>query len=154
MIQTTVENLSRYESLNPLFPAAFSALKALSEEAFIKGRHEVDGDRVYINAAEYDTKPAESSCMEHHGRYIDVMWMVSGEEIIGTCPVSQLQEITMPYSEKDDVCLAKLPGCYTELKIKAGDVVILFPEDAHAPCMQLNGASCVRKLIAKVEVAV
>jgi YhcH/YjgK/YiaL family protein len=152
MIQTTVENLSRYESLNPLFPAAFAALKALAAEAFTKGRHEVDGDRIYVNAAEYDTKPVSDSCMEHHKRYIDVMWMVSGEEIIGTCPVSQLEAITMPYSEKDDVCLAKLPGRYTELKIKAGDVVILFPEDAHAPCMQLDGVSAVRKLIAKVEV--
>ena len=151
MIQTTVENLFRYESLNPLFPAAFSALKALSKEAFTKGRHEVDGDHIYINAAEYDTKPAESSCMEHHGRYIDVMWMVSGEEIIGTCPVSQLQEITMPYSEKDDVCLAKLPGCYTELKIKAGDVVILFPEDAHAPCTHLTAPTEYTKLVIKLE---
>jgi YhcH/YjgK/YiaL family protein len=152
MIQTTVENLSRYESLNPLFPAAFAAMEALAAEAFTKGRHEVDGDRIYVNAAEYDTKPVSDSCMEHHKRYIDVMWMVSGEEIIGTCPVAQLQEFIKPYSSEIDAALAKLVPVYTEVKIGAGDVVILFPEDAHAPCMQLDGVSAVRKLIAKVEV--
>jgi YhcH/YjgK/YiaL family protein len=152
MIQTTVENLSRYESLNPLFPAAFAALKALAAETFTKGRHEVDGDRIFINAAEYETKPASESCMEHHRRYIDVMWMVSGEEIIGVCPVVQLKEFTKPYSEEIEAALAKLVPVYTEAKVTAGDVVILFPEDAHAPCMQLNGPSDVRKLIAKVEV--
>ena len=152
MIQTTVNDLSRYESLNPLFPAAFSALKALASGEFIKGRHEVDGDHIFINAAEYDTNPVERSGMEHHKRYIDVMWMVSGQETIGVCDTANLTEFTMAYSEKDDVALAKLVPVYTELKIKAGDVVILFPEDAHAPSMELDGTSHVQKLIAKVEV--
>lgn len=152
MILTTVSQLNRYESLNPLFPKTFAALAELAGQPFEKGRHEVDGDRIYINAAEYDTRPAEGAGMEHHKRYIDVMWMVSGEETIGVCNTSQLTDITMPYSEKDDVALAKLVGVYTEVKIKTGDVVILFPEDAHAPSMQLNGAGHVQKLIAKVEV--
>ena len=152
MIQTTVNDLSRYESLNPLFPAAFSALKALASGEFIKGRHEVDGDHIFINAAEYDTNPVERSGMEHHRRYIDVMWMVSGEEIIGTCPVAQLQEFTKPYSSDIDAALAKLVPVYTEVKIGAGDVVILFPEDAHAPSMDLHGTAHVQKYIAKVEV--
>lgn len=154
MIQTTVENLSRYESLHSLFPAAFAALKALSAGPFKKGRHEVDGDRIFINAAEYETKPASDSCMEHHKRYIDVMWMVSGEEIIGVCPVAQLQAFIKPYNEEIDAALAKLVPVYTEARVSAGDVVILFPEDAHAPCMLLNDSSNVRKLIAKVEVNV
>ena len=152
MILTTVSDLMHYESLNPLFPKTFAALAELAEQPFEKGRHEVDGDHVYINAAEYDTSPAEVAGMEHHKRYIDVMWMVSGEETIGVCNTNQLTDITMPYSEKDDVALAKLASLYTEVKIKAGDVVILFPEDAHAPSMQLNGVSHVQKLIAKVEV--
>lgn len=152
MILTNIENLNRYASLNPLFPKTFSALETLSTQEFVKGRHEVDGNHIYINSAEYDTNPVETSCMEHHKRYIDVMWMVSGEEIIGVCPVAQLQEFTKPYTEEIDAALAKLVPVYTEVKIGAGDVVILFPEDAHAPCMQLGGVSHVRKLIAKVEV--
>ena len=152
MILTTISDLMRYESLNPLFPKAFFALKALSEQDFVKGRHDVDGDHIYVNAAEYDTKPADVSCMEHHKRYIDVMWMVSGEETIGVCPVSALTEFTKPYTEEIEAALAKLPAVYTEVKIGAGHVVILFPEDAHAPAMQTDGVSHVQKLIAKVEV--
>ena len=152
MILTTVTALNRYKSLNPLFPKAFEALEALAAAPYEKGRHEVDGDKIYVNAAEYDTRPADVSGMEHHKRYIDVMWMVSGEEIIGVCDTADLTEFTMPYSKKDDAALAKLVPVYTEVKIAAGDVVILFPEDAHAPSMQLEGVSHVQKLIAKVEV--
>ena len=152
MILSTISDLHRYESINPLFSKAFSALNTLSQQHFQKGRHEVDGDRIFINATEYETRPASESCMEHHKRYIDVMWMVSGEEIIGTCPVAQLQEITKPYSSEIDAALAKLVPVYTEVKIGAGDVVILFPEDAHAPSMDLHGTAHVQKYIAKVEV--
>ena len=153
MILTTVSQLNRFTSLNPNFAKAFAALAELAAAPFMKGRHDVDGDKVYINAAEYDTRPVEVSGMEHHKRYIDVMWMVSGQETIGVCDTSELTEFTMAYSEKDDAALAKLVPVYTEVKIKAGDVVILFPEDAHAPSMQLDGLSHVQKLIAKVEVA-
>lgn len=152
MILTTTQDLKRYESMHPLFAKTFAALEKLAALPFTKGRHEVDGDAVYVNAAEYDTKPADSSCMEHHKRYIDVMWMVSGEETIGVCPVSELTEFTKPYTDEIDAALAKLPVVYTEIKIDAGDVVILFPEDGHAPAMHLNGAAHVQKLIAKVEV--
>ena len=152
MILTTVTRLSRYASLNSNFPKAFAALAELAAASFEKGRHEVDGETIYINAAEYDTRPASASGMEHHKRYIDVMWMVSGQETIGVCDTANLTEFTMAYSGKDDVALAKLVPVYTELKIKAGDVVILFPEDAHAPSMELDGTSHVQTLIAKVEV--
>lgn len=152
MILTTRDDLKRYESLHPLFAKTFAALKELESLPYKKGRHEVDGSKIYINAAEYDTKSAAVSGMEHHKRYIDVMWMISGEETIGVCPVSALCDITMPYSEANDVALAKLVPVYTEVKIKAGDVVILFPEDAHAPGMHLHDEAHVQKLIAKVEV--
>lgn len=152
MILTTAQDLYRYESIHPMFAKTFAALEKLSALPFTKGRHEVDGDLVYINAAEYDTKPADVSCMEHHKRYIDVMWMVSGEETIGVCPVSLLDDFTKPYSSEIDAALANLTSVYTEVRISTGDVVILFPEDAHAPAMQLGSASHVQKLIAKVEV--
>lgn len=152
MILTTTQDLKRYEAMHPLFAKTFAALEQLAALPFTAGRHEVDGDAVYINAAEYDTKQAESSCMEHHRRYIDVMWMVSGEETIGVCPVSALTEFTKPYTAEIDAALAKLPAVYTEVKIGAGDVVILFPEDGHAPAMELSGTAHVQKFIAKVEV--
>ena len=90
--------------------------------------------------------------MEFHRNYIDVMWMIDGEEIIGIHPVSALQTITKEYDPSGDYALAQLDPEYTQLIMKKGTVAILFPEDAHAPSMQLNGPSAVKKLIAKVMV--
>ena len=98
MILTTVDRLERYCSANPRFPAAFDALRKLAEEPFTKGRKEVDGDQIFINCAEYTTNPSETSSMEFHRRYIDVMWMLDGEEIIGIHPVSALKNIKKEYA--------------------------------------------------------
>lgn len=150
MILTTIDCLEHYVSANSRFPAAFDALKKLAAEPFTKGRKEVDGEQIFINCAEYITNPKETSSMEFHRRYIDVMWMLNGEEIIGIHPVSELKNIKKEYDANGDYALADLDPEYTQLVMKKGIVAILFPEDAHAPSMQLNGPCAVQKLIAKV----
>ena len=150
MILTTIDCLDRYTYVNPRFPSTFDALRKLAAEPFTKGRKEVDGDQIFINCAEYTTNPPETSSMEFHKRYIDVMWMLDGEEIIGIHPVSALKNIKKEYDAEGDYALADLDPKYTQLVMKKGMVAILFPEDAHAPSMQLNGPCTVHKLIGKV----
>jgi len=150
MIQTNVENLNRYSALNPYFPAAFAALKELAEKPFVKGRHEVDGDNIYVNAIEYDTHPLEGALAEAHVQYIDVMWLVSGQEQLAYYPTPGLKEITMEYDAAGDALLAKVEKDSTLVQFRPGSVVILFPEDAHAPGLDLEGTNHVTKLIAKV----
>ena len=150
MIHTTFEEMKRYEGLNPFFKEAFAAIASVKEEEFVKGRHEVDGENVYINAIEYDTKPAENCIFEAHRKYIDVMYLLEGEEFIGYTPLKNCKHVTMEYSEKDECSLAKLEPETMKIHMLPGDVCILFPEDAHAPSIQATDAPVhVKKLIAK-----
>lgn len=150
MIHTTFSKIQRYASLDPYFEAAFAALSELKQEEFIKGRHEVDGDNIYINAIEYETKPEEKCIFEAHKRYIDVMLLLEGEEWIGYTPLRNCKNITMEYNDKDECCLAKLEPEMMKVHMLPGDVCILFPEDAHAPSITYAESTHVRKLIAKV----
>lgn len=152
MILTNRENLSNYRSLNPYFAMAFDALEQLAEKPFKKGRYHVDGENVFINALEYDTHSEENALMEAHRSYIDVMWMVSGEEQIGVCPVTCMADITTPYDSAGDAALSKVPQGCSYVQMKPGSVCVLFPEDGHAPGMNVDRCSCVQKLIAKVRV--
>lgn len=149
MILTTIQEMDRYVSVNPRFAAAFAAARALAEKTFAGGRYEVDGEEIFINAAEYDTKPAAQSLMEAHRRYIDVMVMLEGEETIGIQNVSTVA-VTKPYDESGDALLGALEPGYTAIHMQPGSVAILLPEDAHAPGMDYAGTHHVRKLICKV----
>lgn len=150
MIHTTFSEINRYVALNPFFEEAFKALSSLKKEDFVKGRHEVDGDNIYINAIEYDTKEEDKCIFEAHRKYIDVMLLLEGEEQIGYTPLRNCRNITMEYNEKDECCLAKLEPEMMKVHMLPGDVCILFPEDAHAPSIKAGESSHVKKLIAKV----
>ena len=152
MILTTTDKLSKYINDNPNFADAFAALAELAAKPFAPGRHEVDGDRIFINAAEYDTRDSQGASMEFHKRYIDVMWMVSGKETIGIAPNCDALTVTKEYDAEGDYALAALPASYTRLAMAPGCVAILFPEDAHAPSLNADGVDHVQKLICKVRV--
>ena len=152
MIHTTVTDLGRYSALNPYFPAAFETLSKMAAQPFVAGRHEVDGENIYVIALDYDTHPLEGAKSEAHKKYIDVMWIVSGKEQLGYYPTAAHKNITMEYNESNDCLLADIEKETTMAQFYAGDVVILFPEDGHAPGLDLDGTQHVQKLIAKVRV--
>lgn len=152
MIVTTLANLSDYTSVHPLFAEAFRALAALAAEPFLRGQHPVLGDRIFINALEYDTKPAEDALMEAHRRYIDVMLLLEGSEEIAVFETDALTHVTVPYTPEADALLAQLEPQPLRVRMTPGSVCILFPEDAHAPGLDAEGTSRVRKLIAKIAV--
>lgn len=150
MIQTTLQELTRFPTVHPRFQKAFAALQQLAAEPFVKGRHDIDGEQIFINAAEYDTKAPGDLLYEAHRKYIDVMLLLSGEEQIHVLPVSKLTNITAPYDDAGDALLAKEKQLSSVIQMEPGTVAILFPEDAHAPGMMTHQSCRVRKLIAKV----
>jgi len=152
MVLTTIDYLKRYASLSPYFSAAFAALTGMAEGPFERGRKAVDGENVFVVGLEYDTHPTDGALMEVHRTYIDVMWMVSGQEQMAVCPVEQMTQLTQPYDAVGDAALGHMPTGCSMLRMEPGTVCILFPEDAHAPGLDVCGTSHVQKLIAKVRV--
>ena len=152
MIHTTIRDIARYYPLIPGGEKVFSEMKKLCESDFCAGRHDVDGDNIFINAAEYTTKPASASVLEAHRKYIDVMLLLEGEETIGVCDAGSAVETVKEYYEKIEAALYKLPEKYTGVYMKKGDVCVLFPEDCHAPGMEAGEPCKVKKLIGKIRI--
>ena len=150
MIKTTLGQLERYAPLHPAFSRAFEALRQQASEPFEAGVTPVDGERIYINAFSYDTKPPSESQMEAHRKYVDVMYLYDGAEHIGCCSLDCLTEITAPYAADGDALLARLPQGYTVLDMRAGDVAVFFPEDAHCPGLTADTVQHVKKMVVKV----
>lgn len=152
MILTEKEQINHYATLNPFFSTAFSALEKLATSTCSPGRYSIDGDNVFVNVLEYDTSSEQNAQMEAHRVYIDVMWMLSGTEQIAVCPLEDMTQLTSAYDATDDSLLGQIPGGCTYIQMQPGSICILFPEDGHAPGLNVAESSRVRKLIAKVRV--
>jgi YhcH/YjgK/YiaL family protein len=151
MIQDTLAQSARYEALSPRFAQAFAFLRTVDGTQTL-GRHDLDGDNVFALVQTYATKPIESAKFEAHRKYIDVQFLYSGRETILWAPLAAMKEQTMAYDEAKEAALWKLVPDVTPLHMSAGHFAILYPEDAHAPCIEWGTSEQVFKVVVKVAV--
>lgn len=151
MILDTLDNSARYESLNSRFAKAFAYLRTVDGTQPL-GRFDIDGDDCFALVQTYETKPVEKAKFEAHRKYIDVQFLYSGRESILWAPLATMQEETMAFDEGKDAALWKLTPDLTPLHLSAGHFTVLYPQDAHAPCVEWDKPEQVFKVVVKVAV--
>ncbi len=148
MIFDTLNNVDNYKGLGRVY----TALKFLAETDFNEidlGIYELDGDNIFYMVQCYDTDP-DKTISEAHKKYIDIQYMVEGEEIIGVTDISAEKELTEAKEEND----VWFYNCKTEpLVLSAGKYMVLYPNDLHCPGVATKGtARLCRKVVVKVKV--
>ena len=126
--------------------------ETLVEPPEISGKVEIDSDNVFLLLNCYETRSKEESKAEAHRKYIDVMYMVEGTEVVYVKPVHRLQKVTREYDTQIDALLAEIDEDSSEIRLMPGDFLILFPEDAHAPACSVDQSVHVKKIIGKVKI--
>ena len=119
MIFDTIENAKTYKGLNERIDRVLEEVVKYTPENYTTGRVDLDGDNVYMNISAYETKPAAGSLAEAHRQYIDVMYMVEGEELIYVKPTDKLQNITKEYDPSIEALLADLDADATPVRLQA-----------------------------------
>lgn len=152
MILDTLENSAPYESLHPGFAKAIAFLRTVDGTQPL-GRHDLDGDNVFALVQTYESKPRDTALFEAHRKYIDVQFVHSGHETILWAPLAAMKEQTMAHDDAKDAALWKLVPEATPLHMDPGHFAILYPHDAHAPCIQRGKPEQVFKVVVKVAVA-
>ena len=111
------------------------------------GRHEVDGNALFINVSSYETRAFSECRFEAHRRYIDVQMVLSGAERIDVQPIGLLE--AEPFDEAADNMF--LDGhASASVVMTPGMFVACFPDDAHKPGIAVGESSPVKKAVFKV----
>lgn len=149
MIYDILENRALYDTVHP---GVARGLRYLAETDFSKlpdGRQEIDGDRVFANLQSYETKPVNET-PEGHKEYIDIQYLISGVELVGVAPLNTMTDVAEAHPERD---LWLYHGSSEPLTIGNGRFLALWPGDAHAPCIAVDGIpAAARKCVVKVRV--
>ncbi|HIP12070.1 MAG TPA: DUF386 domain-containing protein [Arcobacter sp.] len=99
----------------------------------------------------YHSKDRDKCFFESHRKYIDVQFILEGEEIIEVRDTDNLH-VNFQYDENMDLIKYNDSQNTSILKLQKGDVAIFYPEDAHMPCVKLNQSVKVVKTVVKVKV--
>lgn len=147
MIYDTLPNIARYAALNGRLRRALEYLAATDFSQVADGRYELEGDALFVNVMTAATRPRPDgdARMEAHDRYADVQYVCAGEEVTGVAPRAPLGE-----AEPGDGDICFLSGRCAWLPLGHGEFLVVFPEDAHAPCVAAEQPMQVRRVVAKV----
>jgi YhcH/YjgK/YiaL family protein len=148
MIYDRLENMPQYFNTNADIIRAYKFLKSLDIEDI--GRHVLGEDGMYANVEKYITQPEEDRRAEAHRRFIDVQFILHGQERIGYAPLSEMKEAE-PFSEKNDIGFYE-GECKTWLSMFPGDFAVIFPHEGHLPCTTLHKPCEVVKAVVKIPV--
>lgn len=149
MLVSPLPAADRNDYLSARMCAAYAFLREADLAGLPLGRVDVDGDEVFANVQEYDTVPADLKQMEAHRRYYDVQYVVEGEELLQHAPLEGLAPAG-EFDEADDFGLFFTPKAPSSVVLRAGDVAVLAPEDAHKPGCSTGAPARVRKVVVKV----
>ncbi len=152
MIVSEMTHIERQILLTSHMKKALTFLQRQDLRSLADGKVEVDGDQVFAIVQRYETIAVHVPKFEYHRKYIDIQFIVSGEEIIGWTPAERMT-IVEPYNADNDICFGEDPaGKWTPVHLQAGQLAVLWPEDGHAPKISPGVPSPVMKIVMKVKV--
>ena len=120
----------QYQLNKAVWDKAFAYLKTTDLKTLANGRHVIDGDNVYGIVTEAPTKDYDKTAFESHRKYIDLQFVITGEENMAKAPLASVT-VSKPYNETTD--LANYTGDGKIYTVPAGTFILFFPTDAHRP---------------------
>ena len=147
MIIDKIENAHIYKNIGERISKSFEYIEVTDLKTMPAGKYLIDGENIFALVREYKTKSESQRKLEAHRKYIDVQYVISGEEFMGYVPLGN-QQILEPYKEENDIVF--FTGDKSFIKITAGMFAIFFPEDVHMPGISTGKISDVKKLVIKV----
>lgn len=152
MICDNLRNCETYYGINSRFEQAFDFIKKAVAENYPVGRYEIDGDNLYAMVQEYNTNLLANAKFEGHKRYIDIQYIVSGEELMKVADISKVTAST-EYDAGKDCGFFENAGDASVLLVQQGEYAIFFPQDIHMPGVAPNDKpAAARKIVVKVKV--
>lgn len=116
-----------------------------------KGVH-IISPRVKAIVSEYMTKPVNEYGYEAHKKYIDIQYLISGEEKVCSLPLEYLK-VTTPYNDDKDAAFLE------EAVVRPQEIVlgnkyfsIFIPQDGHKPQLCIDTPIIVKKVVVKIQI--
>ncbi len=146
MIITNIKRLSTYKGISKALDQAIDFVLS-TEKDIAFGKYAIDGDRVYAIVSEITPKLGAETIYEAHRAYIDIHYILEGVEVAGVADIDECVPTTEYDAEKD---VLFLKGQGKKFKLLPGDIYIVHPEDAHAPCGTETGET-IKKIVVKIQ---
>jgi YhcH/YjgK/YiaL family protein len=138
MIVDRIENAKLYEGFGHGVAEALDYLARTDLAKLPNGKQEIDGERLFAVVQRYQGKPVAEAKWEYHRKYLDLQFVVSGDELMGYAPWDDKLPVEMAYDASKDAGLVQAKGVM--LPVSNGMFAVFAPLELHAPSLAANPA--------------
>ncbi len=148
MIKDSIDRAELYYNLSDSVKRALSYVRDTNWAKIENGKYLIDGEKLYININSYKTK--DLGDWEAHKQYIDIQYLISGEEKIG---ISRLDccNSKIPYNTERDIEFYD-GDCGDYITMRPGDFMIIYPHELHKPGIKSKDNIEVKKAVIKLAI--
>ncbi len=150
MIADKIKRMESYPELRDSAKLIKDFIGKVKEENLPDGKYELQGEDLFALVQRYETREKKTSRMESHRKYIDLQYMLSGEEMF-YCAFAEDLTIAEDKFEQNDIGFFEPCNEEIGIHLKEDMFVYLLPSDAHMPCCQIEGAKAVEKIVFKIK---
>ena len=146
MIVCPFKELKRYAAVIPGLEEAMKEMAAVTD--LTPRTIPLSGtNRIIIQS--YNTKLPGEGRPEAHREFLDLQYIIEGEELVGWAPLDTLTPADEYNPVKDKQMFT---GHVDFMRIPAGYCYVVYPEDGHMPGSHLDTPKTSKKLIVKLKV--
>lgn len=147
MIIDTLDNLAKYQDVNPLFKDVVKFLQENDLNTLEPGKHFIKDKDLFVNITTAKGKAPDEAVLETHVKMIDIQIPLDAPETYGYTPLCRLPELE--YNAEKDITKYGDLMAESFVDCQPGMFAIFFPQDGHAPCISMSPE--IKKAIFKVK---
>ena len=150
MIADKISNLGTYPELAKYEADILGFLEKMNDD-LPDGRYDLRGDELFALVQRYETRPEEGARMESHKLYADLQYIHKGREWIY---VDFADELTV-YEDRTpgaDILFYEVRPNKGGNLLTSGMFGYYAPQDAHMPCIMVDGPEKGEKVVFKIRV--
>lgn len=115
------------------------------------GKYEIEGCGM-MSVESPETEPVSARKLEGHEKFIDVVYLIDGEEWIRVVDRHEAEKVTESYPDRD-LYFFESHAEESQVYMLPGRFLICYPEDLHRPlCAGAAGCQKIRKAVLKLPV--
>lgn len=141
---------------NAFHPIINKGIEFISQTNFstlTPGKYDILPEKMFCLLQETNTLPANEMRAESHFNFVDIQFLLQGEETIGVARGTQGHQVIEDRKEKNDIVFYQDLNNESLIHLVPGMFVVLFPQDLHRPCCHTHRETFIRKAVIKVHLS-
>lgn len=147
-------DLATWEREKSVYPQALNRgleyIRSTDFSAMAPGKYEIDGDLMFVMVQEPVTQQWDKQRPESHQTYIDIQYLIQGEEMIKVARLTSEAVISEEDFASRDIAFYEATGVESSILLLPGDFTVFYPSDIHRPVCSVREDQPIKKVVMKI----